>query len=159
MLIDNPKTGKALLNCPRNVTSTHLLDNMKEAAFTSLHEIESEARDIWHLLGGAEHRRSLLFTLLFIVKPLGILRYERLDGSYKKQKQESGIIHLQSQNTLLTLHCFIETKAQKQSHAQSNDRLILGCASSSVTGPGYILLSRRVLELTWLVTYVYYRQL
>ena len=45
--IENPKTGKALLNRPLNVTTSYLLDIMKEAAFTSFHEIESLKQEMY----------------------------------------------------------------------------------------------------------------
>ena len=37
------------------------------------------------------------------------------------------------------LHCLYETGALEKSSQESEDRTILGCASSSITGPGYIL--------------------
>ena len=73
-LIDNPKTGKALPNCPRNVTTTYLLDNMKEAAFNSFYEIEREARGMWRQFEGKEYRTNLLLLPMFIAQSLRIWR-------------------------------------------------------------------------------------
>ena len=133
-LIDNPKTVIASLNCLHNVTTTQLLDNMKEAAFSSFYEIEREARNVWHQFEGKEHRANLLLPPMFTAQSQHILRFEGLDSSYKKQKEESGIIHLQSQKTQAILHCFYETKGSEASSQESVVRRIVGCASSSTSG-------------------------
>ena len=58
---------------------------MKEAAFTSFHEIESLKQEMY----GANSKEwifgaNLLLTPMFIVKSSRILGFEGLDGSYKK---------------------------------------------------------------------------
>lgn len=74
--------------------TTYLLDNIKEAVFTSLYEIENEARDIWRQFEGVEYQRNLLLQPLFIVESLRVLRYQGLDGSCKNYKEESGIFFI-----------------------------------------------------------------
>ena len=133
-LTDNPKTVIALLNCPHNVTTTYLLDNMKEAAFTSFYEIEREARSVWRKFEGKEYRANLLLPPMFTAQSQHILRFEGLDSSYKQQKEESEIIHLQSQKTHAILRCFYETKGSEASFQESLVTRIVGCASSFTSG-------------------------
>ena len=62
-----------------------------------------------------------------------------MDGSYKKYKEESGIINLQSQKALAALQCCYEMRASGKSSIKSEHSTILGCASPFVTARRYLL--------------------
>ena len=47
--------------------------------------------------------------------------------------------HFQWEKTLAILHCFYEMRASGKSSIESEHRTILGCASPSITGRGYVL--------------------
>ena len=83
---------------------------------------------------------QLLLTPMFIVRSLRILRFEGLDGSYKKHKEESRVINLQSHKTLAALQCCYEMRASAKSSTKSEHSTILGCASPFITGREYVLL-------------------
>lgn len=143
-LVTDPKSDGAMLNCPRNVTTSFLTGNIEKSHQTSVTDLEAGAIEIGWKFGSEARKEKIEVPLVFSVKfkRVRVQNFQGFDESIKNEGLQTGIVHLQSRETLAVLSCLFEPSAGGSNtplaHEREN-REIVGCISSSKAGNGNVV--------------------